>query len=110
MSLIFRSLTPALTIYLTHPSVPEDAKAGVFRALYLDALTSGELSMRLAPLVGLSPDQVSDVFMEGPSGIRLLVTDDVVQHMKNEGLFIVEICQGKFKVLILSRSIARIIR
>lgn len=67
----------------------------MFRALYLDALTSGELSMRLAPLVGLSPDQVSDVFMEGPAGIRLLVTDDVVQHMKNEGLFIVEICQGK---------------
>ncbi|KAK3927718.1 Transcription factor CP2 [Frankliniella fusca] len=87
-----KSLTPALTLYLTPAP---DMKEGIFRALYLNSLTCGELSIRIAAHVGLSPDQISEVFIEGPSGIRVLVTDDVVQHMNNEGLYIVEVCQDR---------------
>ena len=93
-----RSLTPRLTLYLTHTQVLENKgnpKAGVFRALYLDSLSCGELSMRLAAHMCLTPDQVSDIYMEGPGGIRVLVTDEVVQHMKNDGLFAVEARQGE---------------
>ncbi|KAE8752557.1 hypothetical protein FOCC_FOCC000679 [Frankliniella occidentalis] len=85
-----KSLTPALTLYLTPAP---DMKEGVFRALYLNSLTCGELSIRIAAHVGLSPDQINDVFIEGPGGIRVLVTDDVVRHMNNEALYIVEVCQ-----------------
>lgn len=91
-----KSLTPRLTIYLTHAHLPNGSsnpKAGVFRAIYLDSLSCGELSMRLASHVGLSPDQIADIFMEGPGGIRVLVTDEVVKRMKSEGLFSVEVCQ-----------------
>lgn len=94
-SLYFRSLTPALTIYLTHASLVDDSKGSVFRALYLNALNCGELSMRLAAHVGLPPNQIADIFLEGPGGIRVLLTNEVVQHMKNEGLFAVELCQGE---------------
>lgn len=55
--------------------------------------------MRLASHVGLAPDQVNDVYMEGPGGIRVLMTDEVVQHMKNDGLFTVEVCQGEKRSL-----------
>lgn len=90
----FRSLTPALTIYLTHPSSVDGSKGSVFRALYLNSLTCGELSMRLAAQVGLLPSQIADIFTEGPGGIKVLITNEVVQHMKNEGLFAVDLCQG----------------
>lgn len=88
-----KSLTPALTIYLTHASVVGDSKGSVFRALYLNSLNCGELSMRLAAHVGLSTNQIAEIFLEGPGGIRVLITNEVVQHMKNEGLFTVELCQ-----------------
>ncbi|KAJ1519635.1 hypothetical protein ONE63_004907 [Megalurothrips usitatus] len=88
-----KSLTPALTIYLTLTPMPEEAKGGVFRALYLNSLTCRELSMGLASHVGLAIEQIADIFIEGPGGIRVLVTDDVVQHIKDEGLFVVEVRQ-----------------
>lgn len=51
---------------------------------------------RLAQLVGVAPHAVADVYLQGPAGIHVLLTDQVVCNLKDEAMFSVEILQGKY--------------
>jgi len=47
----------------------------VYHALYLDNLTESHLREKLANLYDILPTQILELYLEGPSGIHILVTD-----------------------------------
>lgn len=84
-----RALAPRLTLYLTQD------QSQVFHAIFLENLSCVEIANKLAALVQLSSQHVLDVYIEGPCGIHVLVTDEVVQNMKDESMYTVELLPGK---------------
>lgn len=49
----------------------------VYHAIYLEDLTAIELTDKLAQLFNISPRQISQIFKQGPTGIHVLVSDEV---------------------------------
>lgn len=49
----------------------------VYHAIYLEELTAAELTEKLAQLFNISPIQISQIFKQGPTGIHVLVSDEV---------------------------------
>jgi transcription factor CP2 and related proteins len=66
----------------------------VYHALYLNSLQRTEMTARLVELVGIPAHSVVDVFLQGPNGIHIFLTDQVVANLKNESMFSVEIING----------------
>lgn len=66
----------------------------VYQAVYLATLSSHEMCMKVAALVGLSLAQLSHVYMLGPSGIHVLITDELVRNIKDEATFSTELISG----------------
>nr|SVE74345.1 EOG090X0AJ3 [Daphnia barbata] len=83
-----KALAPRLTLYLTQD------QSQVFHAIFLENLSCVEIAHKLAALVQLSSQHVLDVYIEGPCGIHVLVTDEVVQNMKDESMYTVELLPG----------------
>ena len=89
VSFFCRALAPRLTLYLTQD------QSQVFHAIFLENLSCIEIGNKLAALVQLSSQHILDVYIEGPCGIHVLVTDEVVQNMKDESMYTVELLPGK---------------
>uniref|UniRef100_A0A669ETK9 Transcription factor CP2 n=1 Tax=Oreochromis niloticus TaxID=8128 RepID=A0A669ETK9_ORENI len=83
---------PRLTIYVCqesqqareqHPKHENgDAAAStffVYHAIYLEELTVTELTEKIAHLFSISPRQINQIFKQGPTGIHVLVSDEVRQ-------------------------------
>lgn len=83
-----RALVPRMTLYLTQD------QSQVFHAVFLENLSCVEIASKLATLVQLPVQSVLDVYIEGPCGIHVLVTDEVVQNIKDESMFTVELLPG----------------
>ncbi len=49
----------------------------VYHAIFLEELTAVELTEKLAQLFNISPRQISQIFKQGPTGIHVLVSDEV---------------------------------
>uniref|UniRef100_A0A8C1ZP08 Transcription factor CP2 n=1 Tax=Cyprinus carpio TaxID=7962 RepID=A0A8C1ZP08_CYPCA len=49
----------------------------VYHAIYLEELTAVELTEKLAQLFSISPRQISQIFKQGPTGIHVLVSDEI---------------------------------
>lgn len=49
----------------------------VYHALYLEDLTLGDLSEKIALLYSVTPQQISHIYRQGPTGIHILVSDEV---------------------------------
>uniref|UniRef100_A0A8B9HFG7 Transcription factor CP2 n=1 Tax=Astyanax mexicanus TaxID=7994 RepID=A0A8B9HFG7_ASTMX len=50
----------------------------VYHAIYLEELTAVELTEKIAQLFNISPRQISQIFKQGPTGIHVLVSDEVM--------------------------------
>uniref|UniRef100_A0A8C3G824 Transcription factor CP2 n=1 Tax=Cyclopterus lumpus TaxID=8103 RepID=A0A8C3G824_CYCLU len=85
-----RVVRPRLTIYVCQESQQAreqqpkhengDAAANtffVYHAIYLEDLTAAELTEKLAQLFNISPRQINQIFKQGPTGIHVLVSDEV---------------------------------
>ncbi|XP_074652120.1 transcription factor CP2-like isoform X2 [Tubulanus polymorphus] len=62
----------------------------VYHALYLELLDYNELVSKLAALYNLPAEKVADVYLQGPSGIHILVTDEVIQNITDQSRFNVD--------------------
>lgn len=51
--------------------------AAVYHAIYLEELTAAELTEKIAQLFNISPRQINQIFKQGPTGIHVLVSDEV---------------------------------
>ncbi|XP_046462637.1 uncharacterized protein LOC124208808 isoform X3 [Daphnia pulex] len=97
-----KPLAPRLTLYLTQD------QSQVFHAIFLENLSCVEIANKLAGLVQLSSQHILDVYIEGPCGIHVHVTDEVVQNMKDESMFTVELLPDqtseRYRLLLKSTS------
>ncbi|KAG8452588.1 hypothetical protein GDO86_004391 [Hymenochirus boettgeri] len=99
-----RMVRPRLTIYVCQESQqlreqqqhkPENGEPGnsafyVYHAIYLEDMTSIELTEKIAQLFNISPHQISQIYKRGPTGIHVLISDEMIQNFQDESCFILD--------------------
>ncbi|KAH0517582.1 Alpha-globin transcription factor CP2 [Microtus ochrogaster] len=101
-----RMVRPRLTIYVCQESLQlreqqqppqqkqEDGDSNgtffVYHAIYLEELTAVELTEKIAQLFSISPHQISQIYKQGPTGIHVLISDEMIQNFQEEACFILE--------------------
>uniref|UniRef100_A0A7N8YP67 Transcription factor CP2 n=1 Tax=Mastacembelus armatus TaxID=205130 RepID=A0A7N8YP67_9TELE len=98
-----RVVRPRLTIYVCQESQQAreqqpkhengDAAANtffVYHAIYLEELTAAELTEKIAQLFNISPRQINQIFKQGPTGIHVLVSDEMIQNFQDEVCFVLD--------------------
>ncbi|KAM8964778.1 alpha-globin transcription factor CP2-like [Sarcophilus harrisii] len=96
-----RLVRPTMTIYLCHESlqlneqqqqkyetVDSNAVLFVYRAIYLDELTTVELTEKIAQLLGISPSQITQMYKLGPKGIHVLISNQMIRNFEEEACFL----------------------
>uniref|UniRef100_A0A8C5CY51 Transcription factor CP2 n=1 Tax=Gadus morhua TaxID=8049 RepID=A0A8C5CY51_GADMO len=62
----------------------------VYHAIYLEDLTAAELTEKIAQLFNISPRQINQIFKQGPTGIHVLVSDEMIQNFQDEVCFVLD--------------------
>ncbi|XP_054945770.1 transcription factor CP2-like protein 1 [Physeter macrocephalus] len=61
---------------------------GFYQEISLDELSAVELMGKLAELLALPANQIHRLFHQGPGGILILLSDQVVQNLEDESYFV----------------------
>ncbi|XP_025946052.1 upstream-binding protein 1 isoform X2 [Apteryx rowi] len=97
-----RSVRPRLTIYVCQePSRSiqlerQDTGNGdnsngaiyVYHAIYLEEMAASEVTRKLALAFNIPLHQINQVYRQGPTGIHILVSDQMVQNFQDESCFL----------------------
>ncbi|XP_074082012.1 alpha-globin transcription factor CP2 [Macrotis lagotis] len=62
----------------------------VYHAIYLEELTAVELTEKIAQLFNISPCQISQIYKQGPTGIHVLISDEMIQNFQEEACFVLD--------------------
>ncbi|XP_048343448.1 alpha-globin transcription factor CP2 [Sphaerodactylus townsendi] len=101
-SALQRMVRPRLTIYvcqepqqLRDQQKHEDGDAGsstffVYHAIYLEELTAVELTEKIAQLFSISSQQISQIYKQGPTGIHVIISDEMIQNFPDESCFVLD--------------------
>uniref|UniRef100_A0A672HKY3 Transcription factor CP2-like 1 n=1 Tax=Salarias fasciatus TaxID=181472 RepID=A0A672HKY3_SALFA len=96
-----RYIQPRLTIYVcqqqTRDQLPLKAGAGdseFYQAVYLEELTLLDLSEKIAKMYSITPQQIIHIYRQKPSGIHVLVCDEMVQNFREEASFVISTVRG----------------
>ncbi|XP_016375580.1 transcription factor CP2-like protein 1 isoform X3 [Sinocyclocheilus rhinocerous] len=89
-----RCIQPRLTVYVSqlqnrNQLHTKAAGEDVYHALYLEDLTVLELTEKIANLYNAPSQQIRHVYRQGPTGIHVLVSDEMVQNFTEESSFII---------------------
>ncbi|XP_043930978.1 transcription factor CP2-like protein 1 [Protopterus annectens] len=94
-----RNVRPRLTIFVcqepdhnkTHHQKRDstDSSVCVYHAIFLEEMTTLELTEKIANLYNISPQQINQIVRQGPTGIHVLVSDEMVQHFTDESCFVI---------------------
>ncbi|XP_067890998.1 transcription factor CP2-like protein 1 isoform X1 [Heterodontus francisci] len=97
-----RNVHPKLTIYVCqepeqnqeNPQQKQESRGGVdssyvYHAIFLEELTAIELTEKIANLYSISPQQINQIYRQGPSGIHVLVSDEMVKYFHDEVCFVI---------------------
>ncbi|KAH0621290.1 hypothetical protein JD844_022423 [Phrynosoma platyrhinos] len=57
----------------------------VYHAIFLEELTTLELMEKIANLYSISPQQINRIYRQGPTGIHVLVSNEINLSLKNAG-------------------------
>ncbi|XP_041532711.1 upstream-binding protein 1 isoform X1 [Microtus oregoni] len=104
-SLKSRSVRPRLTIYVCQEQPnstvlqgqPQAAGSGgengsgtpcVYHAIYLEEMVASEVARKLASVFNIPFHQINQVYRQGPTGIHILVSDQMVQNFQDESCFL----------------------
>ncbi|XP_004635331.2 upstream-binding protein 1 isoform X2 [Octodon degus] len=104
-SLKSRSVRPRLTIYVCQerpsstPLQGQQQAAGsggesgsgtpyVYHAIYLEEMVASEVARKLALVFNIPFHQINQVYRQGPTGIHILVSDQMVQNFQDESCFL----------------------
>uniref|UniRef100_A0A4W4HSX4 Transcription factor CP2 n=1 Tax=Electrophorus electricus TaxID=8005 RepID=A0A4W4HSX4_ELEEL len=93
-----RVVRPRLTVYVCQESQQgreqqqkhENGDGTVYHAIYLEELTAVELTEKIAQLFNISPRQINQIFKQGPTGIHVLVSDEMIQNFQDEMCFVLD--------------------
>ncbi|NWV68209.1 UBIP1 protein, partial [Malurus elegans] len=96
-----RSVRPRLTIYVCQEPLQsiqleqQDAGGGdsngaiyVYHAIYLEEMAASEVTRKLALAFNIPLHQINQVYRQGPTGIHILVSDQMVQNFQDESCFL----------------------
>ncbi|KAM9710549.1 transcription factor CP2-like protein 1 [Menidia menidia] len=89
-----RCIQPRLTIYVcqqqsrNQPPIKQGG-ADIYHALYLEELTLGDLSEKIALLYSVTPQKITHIYRQKPTGIHVLVSDEMVQNFREEASFLI---------------------
>ncbi|XP_044311382.1 upstream-binding protein 1 isoform X8 [Varanus komodoensis] len=104
-----RSVRPRLTIYVCQEqsrSVQLERQQGsgsgesrngaifVYHAIYLEEMAASEVTRKLASVFNIPLHQINQVYRQGPTGIHILVSDQMVQNFEDESCFLVTTIKG----------------
>ncbi|XP_051926889.1 upstream-binding protein 1 isoform X4 [Hippocampus zosterae] len=101
-----KSVRPRLTVYVCQESPQhspllerhapsENGEQGlspslnVYHALYLEELTAAELIRKMASVCGLPLGTINQVYRQGPTGIHILLSDQMVYNLTDESCFVI---------------------
>uniref|UniRef100_A0A1A8R998 Upstream-binding protein 1 n=1 Tax=Nothobranchius rachovii TaxID=451742 RepID=A0A1A8R998_9TELE len=101
-----RSVCPRLTVYVCQESPQESpllerhctiengehrssASLHVYHALYLEELTAAELIRKMASVCGIPLGTINQVYRQGPTGIHILLSDQMVYNLSDESCFLI---------------------
>nr|XP_042137810.1 upstream-binding protein 1 isoform X3 [Peromyscus maniculatus bairdii] len=116
-SLKSRSVRPRLTIYVCQEQPnstvlqeqPQAAGSGgengsgtpcVYHAIYLEEMVASEVARKLASVFNIPFHQINQVYRQGPTGIHILVSDQMVQNFQDESCFLFSTVKGTFHVCV----------
>ncbi|KAH0626896.1 hypothetical protein JD844_002186 [Phrynosoma platyrhinos] len=60
----------------------------IYQELYLEELTATELTNKLAELLSFPASQIQQVSRQGPTGIHILLSDQMVRNLPDESCFV----------------------
>ncbi|XP_054619972.1 upstream-binding protein 1 isoform X2 [Dunckerocampus dactyliophorus] len=101
-----KSVRPRLTLYVCQES-PQDSpllerhttnengeqgaspSLHVYHALYLEELTAAELIRKMASVCSLPLGKINQVYRQGPTGIHILLSDQMVYNLTDESCFVI---------------------
>ncbi|XP_074468486.1 upstream-binding protein 1 isoform X4 [Sebastes fasciatus] len=101
-----RSVRPRLTVYVCQESQQESpllerhatnengehsisSSLHVYHALYLEDLTAAELIRKMACVCNLPLGTINQVYRQGPTGIHILLSDQMVYNLPDESCFLI---------------------
>ncbi|XP_056271542.1 upstream-binding protein 1 isoform X2 [Pseudoliparis swirei] len=99
-----RSVRPRLTVYVCQESPQESpllethatnengdisSSLHVYHALYLEDLTAAELIRKMACVCSLPLGTINQVYRQGPTGIHILLSDQMVYNLPDESCFLI---------------------
>ncbi|XP_014391652.1 PREDICTED: transcription factor CP2-like protein 1 isoform X3 [Myotis brandtii] len=96
-----RPIRHRLTLYVAQEAsrqekeVPKNPALGFYQEISLDELSAIELMGKLAELLNLPASQIHRLFHQGPGGILILLSDQVVQNLKDESYFVAVVKKGR---------------
>uniref|UniRef100_A0A8C5C7U2 Upstream binding protein 1 n=1 Tax=Gadus morhua TaxID=8049 RepID=A0A8C5C7U2_GADMO len=107
-----RSVRPRLTLYVCQEALiespllerrgnSENGEPGspsslyVYHALYLEDLTAAELIRKMASVCNLPLCTINQVYRQGPTGIHILLSDQMVYNLPDESCFLICSLKGK---------------
>lgn len=64
-----------------------DSSLCVYHAIFLEELTTLELIEKIANLYSISPQHIHRVYRQGPTGIHVVVSNEMVQNFQDESCF-----------------------
>uniref|UniRef100_A0A2D4NJ67 GRHL1/CP2 C-terminal domain-containing protein n=1 Tax=Micrurus spixii TaxID=129469 RepID=A0A2D4NJ67_9SAUR len=105
----FRSVRPRLTIYVCQEQSrtirlerQQDSGNGenngaifVYHAIYLEEMAASEVTRKLALVFNIPLHQINQVYRQGPTGIHILVSDQMVQNFEDESCFLITIIKAE---------------
>ncbi|KAM9038400.1 upstream-binding protein 1 [Sarcophilus harrisii] len=101
-SLKSRTIRPRLTIYacqeqprtrlMVRPNTGQGEQSSsaifVYHAIYLEEVAASEVTRKLASIFNIPLHQINQVYRQGPTGIYILLSDQVVQNFQDESSFL----------------------
>uniref|UniRef100_A0A8C4EWJ6 Upstream-binding protein 1 n=1 Tax=Dicentrarchus labrax TaxID=13489 RepID=A0A8C4EWJ6_DICLA len=85
-----RSVRPRLTVYVCQDLHGKQALCfNVYHALYLEELTAAELIRKMACVCNLPLGTINQVYRQGPTGIHILLSDQMVYNLPDESCFLI---------------------
>uniref|UniRef100_G1NZ34 Transcription factor CP2 like 1 n=1 Tax=Myotis lucifugus TaxID=59463 RepID=G1NZ34_MYOLU len=95
-----RNVRPKMTIYVCQEVEQSraplqqkrdgggDSGLCVYHAIFLEELTTLELIEKIANLYSISPQHIHRVYRQGPTGIHVVVSNEMVQNFQDESCFV----------------------
>uniref|UniRef100_A0A7N6AJ47 Grh/CP2 DB domain-containing protein n=1 Tax=Anabas testudineus TaxID=64144 RepID=A0A7N6AJ47_ANATE len=118
------SVRPRLTLYVCQESPQESPLAErhgtsengehsissslhVYHALYLEELTAAELIRKMACVCSLPLGKINQVYRQGPTGIHILLSDQMVYNLPDESSYLISTVKGKSKTVYFGKKQAQ---